>query len=66
MHCLKDDINNRKYILHFIRLLLPPKSPILPNLGGDPYCYCYCYCRCAHVVCTAVLFLDAYLNTHYM
>ena len=38
MHCFKDIINNRKYFLHFIRLLLPPKSPILPNLGGDPYC----------------------------
>ena len=37
MHCFKDIINNRKYFLHFIRLLLPPKSPILPNLGGDPY-----------------------------
>ena len=37
MHCFKDHINNRKYFLHFIRLLLPPKSPILPNLGGDPY-----------------------------
>ena len=35
MHCFKDHINNRKYFLHFIRLLLPPKSPILPNLGGD-------------------------------
>ena len=39
MHCFKDHINNRKYFLHFIRLLLPPKSPILPNLGGDPYMY---------------------------
>ena len=34
MHCFKDVINNRKYFLHFIRLLLLPKSPILPNLGG--------------------------------
>ena len=34
MHCFKDNFNNRKYILHFIRLLLTPKSPILPNLGG--------------------------------
>ena len=39
MHCFKDVINNRKYFLHFIRLLLPPKSPISPNLGGDPYFY---------------------------
>ena len=37
MHCSKDNINNRKYIVHFIRLLLPPKSPVLPNLGGYPY-----------------------------
>ena len=37
MHCFKDHINNRKYFLHFIRLLLPPKSLILPNLGGHPY-----------------------------
>ena len=35
MHCFKDNINNRKYFLHFIRLLLPPKLPILPNLGGS-------------------------------
>ena len=39
MHCFKDHINNRKYFLHFIRLLLPPKSLILPNLGGHPYSY---------------------------
>ena len=39
MHCFKDHINNRKYFLHFIRLLLPPKSLILPNLGGHPYRY---------------------------
>ena len=44
MHCFKDIINNRKYFLHFIRLLLPPKSPILPNLGGDPYTYYNCSC----------------------
>ena len=42
MHCFKDNFNNRKYILHFIRLLLTPKSPILPNLGGYPYCDCDC------------------------
>ena len=42
MHCFKDNINNRKYILQFIRLLLPPKSPILPNLGGyRTYMYMY-------------------------
>ena len=35
MHCFKDNFNNRKYILHFIRLLLTPKSPILPNLGSS-------------------------------
>ena len=41
MHCFKDNYNNRKYILHFIRLLLTPKSPILPNLGGYRYpCTC--------------------------
>ena len=41
MHCFKDNFNNRKYILHFIRLLLTPKSSILPNLGGYPYFYFY-------------------------
>ena len=54
MHCFKDIINNRKYFLHFIRLLLPPKSPILPNLGGGPYMYSRHVCSVLWYTCTCI------------
>ena len=61
MHCFKDHINNRKYFLHFIRLLLPPKSLILPNLGGHPYRYIRG--TCTRYRCTVPVYIHTYMCT---
>ena len=70
MHCFKDNINNRKYLLHFRRLLLPPKSPILPNLGGYLWYSCSCTVPVRTLygtpVHTTFMVHDMYMNVHVM